>query len=110
MKYQSYQKKGLIITYYIDGKEMVYVKSHDTTYTMEEFEKMENERIEKDRAAGYRDRKAHCYDKWYRYNRPDDGAAYDEGVVKCVNETHSKKWHDEDEHFQIIPAMEAMGA
>lgn len=22
MKYQSYQKKGLIITYYIDGKEM----------------------------------------------------------------------------------------
>lgn len=33
----------------------------------------------KDKAAGY-------YDKWYRYNRSDDGAAYDAGhrSVECL--------------------------
>ena len=104
MKYQNYQAKGLIIVYMIDGQQMIYVKSHDATYTLEEFEKMENERIEQDRKRGYEDRKAHYYDKWYRYNRPDDGKAYDEGCVKCVNERQTKKWYEDDEAFTIISA------
>lgn len=29
--------------------------------------------------SGKRDKKAGVYDKWYRYNRRDDGAAYDDG-------------------------------
>jgi hypothetical protein len=37
------------------------------------------ERIKKDIEAGRRDRMAGYYDKWYRYNRSDDGAAYDKG-------------------------------
>lgn len=32
----------------------------------------------KERLAGY-------YDKWYRYNRSDDGAAYDDGCMAAVN-------------------------
>ena len=32
-----------------------------------------------DYAAGQRDHAAGYYDKWYRYNRKDDGAEYDRG-------------------------------
>lgn len=34
---------------------------------------------------GESDKKAGFYDKWYRYNRLDDGKAYDEGFnsVEC---------------------------
>ena len=38
-----------------------------------------------DEARGYRDRKAGYYDKWFRYNRADEGAAYDAGCVRAVN-------------------------
>jgi hypothetical protein len=39
----------------------------------------------KDETQGRKDRKAGFYDKWYRYNRTDDGAAYDRGCVSAVN-------------------------
>lgn len=29
--------------------------------------------------SGKKDKKAGFYDKWYRYNRSDDGSAYDSG-------------------------------
>ena len=38
-----------------------------------------------DEKKGYTDRLAGYYDKWYRYNRQDEGAAYDKGCVKAVN-------------------------
>lgn len=38
-----------------------------------------------DEKRGYSDRKAGFYDKWFRYNRKDDGAAYDRGCVKAVD-------------------------
>ena len=38
-----------------------------------------------DEQRGYRDRMAGHYDKWYRYNRPDEGAGYDKGCVAAVN-------------------------
>jgi len=41
---------------------------------------------EKDRRQGYKERKAGYYDKWYRYNRMDDGAAYDDGVKMAIDE------------------------
>ena len=37
-----------------------------------------------DEQKGYSDRLAGYYDKWYRYNRADDGAAYDKGCVKAI--------------------------
>ena len=38
-----------------------------------------------DQERGFKDRLAGFYDKWYRYNREDDGAKYDQGVVRAVN-------------------------
>ena len=46
---------------------------------------IETSNYERDFEAGRRDRMAGYYDKWYRYNRVDDGAAYDAGVVSAVN-------------------------
>ncbi len=34
---------------------------------------------------GYKDRMIGYYDKWYRYNRQDDGAEYDRGAVEASN-------------------------
>lgn len=39
-----------------------------------------------DRQNGYRDAQYGIYDKFYRYNRNDDGAAYDEGWQSAVND------------------------
>jgi hypothetical protein len=55
-----------------------------------------------DEAAGYKDRINGFYDKWYRYNRSDDGAAYDRGCKKAVD---SGKCPD---HFQLIPTQSSM--
>ena len=94
-----------MIKYFVDGQPRYLVGK--TSYTEEEWNKIQEETRKKDFLSGYNDRKAHCYDKWYRYNRSDEGKAYDEGVQKCVNEAHSKKWMEEDENFHIIECVEA---
>ena len=53
---------------------------------------------EKDIKQGYRDRMAGYYDKWFRYNRADEGAAYDRGVG--IATTREKC----PEYMRIIPA------
>ena len=53
---------------------------------------------------GYKDRLAGFYDKWYRYNRQDDGAAYDAGCVKAVDSGKCP------EQFTLIAASEAIRA
>jgi hypothetical protein len=55
-----------------------------------------------DETRGYRDRLAGFYDKWYRYNREDDGAAYDAGCVRAVNTGKCP------ETFTIISSSEAI--
>jgi len=89
---------------YNRGSEILYVLG-DNLYTEHELDVMDAERQKKDEQAGYEARKAHYYDKWYRYTRSDNGAAYDRGVAKCVNEaeSYSAKWHKDDESdFHII--------
>lgn len=54
-----------------------------------------------DEQRGYNDRKAGFYDKWYRYNRADDGAAYDRGCVKAVDSGKCP------EHFTLIESTGA---
>ena len=44
-----------------------------------------NETNVKDFLAGKKERMAGYYDKWYRYNRKDDGAAYDAGVKAAID-------------------------
>lgn len=48
--------------------------------------------------AGQRDHKAGVYDKWYRWNRRDDGAAYDDGFKSITN----------DKEINIIECMHTM--
>lgn len=49
------------------------------------------EQMQRDYDMGCEDCKSGSYDKWYRYNRADDGAAYDAGWVAqnhtTMNET-----------------------
>lgn len=40
---------------------------------------------------GYRDGKAGTYDKWYRYNRKDEGKEYDMGIQKAKGESYEIK-------------------
>jgi len=90
------------MTKYFIGTETYYIINGESIAEKQ----IEEERIRKDEQRGYEDRKSHCYDKWYRYNRSDNGKAYDRGVVKFVNEKHSKKWYEEDEvEFRLIECM-----
>lgn len=57
-------------------------------------------RRDTDEYRGYHDRLAGYYDKWYRYNRADDGAAYDKGCVQAVG---SGKCPD---YFTLVEASE----
>ena len=75
----------MVITYYIDG-EPHYLLPNGESITAKQYEALKAATAKKDEAAGYRDRKAGYYDKWYRYNRDDNGAAYDKGCVRAVNE------------------------
>lgn len=52
---------------------------------------------EKDIEIGYKDRLNGFYDKWYRYNRVDEGAAYDEGCKMAVDSGKCPN------HFTLIP-------
>lgn len=42
--------------------------------------------IKTDFEKGYEEAKAGYYDKWYRYNRKDQGYEYDRGVNKAKEE------------------------
>lgn len=55
-----------------------------------------------DEQRGYKDRLSGFYDKWYRYNRSDDGAAYDAGCVKAVDSGKCP------EYFVLINACDAI--
>lgn len=57
----------------------------------------------RDENAGYNDRIAGFYDKWYRYNRVDNGAAYDKGCIKAVNSGKIKT-----DNFTLIQANEGL--
>lgn len=56
----------------------------------------------RDFEAGKRDRLVGYYDKWYRYNRNDDGKAYDNGVQAAINSGKAK-----DECY-IIPCVSSI--
>lgn len=87
-------------SYFIDGKRF-YLLNNGESISEEIMKAWELETAKKDEEAGYRDRKAGYYDKWYRYNRSDDGAAYDRGCVRAANEG---KCADD---FKIIECLEA---
>lgn len=69
------------------GKDKYYIdKVTEKMISDEEFQKITSANYEKDKQRGYEDRKIGYYDKWYRYNRLDEGKAYDEGVRLALKE------------------------
>lgn len=67
-----------MIKFYI-GTEVHFMNDlgEDITEQIKEAQRRDEEYGYKDRINGY-------YDKWYRYNRVDGGAAYDKGVQRAV--------------------------
>lgn len=74
-----------MIQFFIDREPRYLHPVTGEVFTQEQMDKLEQERIKKDRKAGYRDRMVGYYDKWYRYNRLDNGKAYDEGSIEAAN-------------------------
>lgn len=67
--------------------------------TKEEIDRAYFETACKDVRNGYNERSVGYYDKWYRYNRADEGRAYDLGVKLAANTNGCT------DEFQIIPCM-----
>ena len=65
--------------------------------TKEQLDDLYLEVVEKDIKSGYNDRFVGYYDKWYRYNRADEGRAYDAGVKRATQEPKCK------DEMRIIP-------
>ena len=67
--------KKLSINFFID-REPRFIYG-DKVYTEKDLDEAYLETARKDIKKGYLDRKTGYYDKWYRYNRADEGRAYD---------------------------------
>ena len=88
--------------HYMVGGEDRYLVGRESL-TQREYDAARAEIERKDEECGYCDRMNHYYDKWYRYNRADEGAAYDRGVRRAVDAEHSAKWlADDEKNFHII--------
>lgn len=72
--------------HYMVGGEDRYLVGRKSM-TREEYEAARAATALKDETAGYHDRLVGVYDKWYRYNRSDEGAAYDRGQQRAVCST-----------------------
>lgn len=88
-----------MIKFFIDREPRYLFPATGEVLTQEEVDKMERERIERDWKAGHNDRMAGYYDKWYRYNRRDNGKAYDEGQQEALKNPKCEG------SMEIIPCM-----
>lgn len=70
---------------------------HGEVYSEEQINKAYAQTCRNDVKSGYLDRLYGHYDKWYRYNRSDEGRAYDKGVKIAT----TKDGCEED--MRIIP-------
>ncbi len=80
---------GSKILYKYAGEEM----------TLDEINAAYIETASKDIRYGYEQRGIGYYDKWYRYNRADEGRAYDLGAALAARTSGCK------EEMKIIPCM-----
>ena len=80
------------IKYMVGGKPM-YLYANEKM-TKEDIDKAYIETASKDIKWGYEQRGVGYYDKWYRYNRADEGRAYDMGVWLAANTDGCKELFD----------------
>ena len=90
LSYNPYIKEAT--PYMIDGKEM-YIYAGESM-TREQIDDAYINTAAKDIEQGYSERMSGYYDKWFRYERTDEGRAYDAGQriaadrEKCPREFH----------------------
>lgn len=72
------------IKYFLDTKEM-YIYAGQI-FTREQIDNAYLDMAMKDVKFGFDQRMVGYYDKWYRYNRADEGRAYDIGVRRALEE------------------------
>lgn len=70
-------------TEYYKGYTPMYLL-YGSSYTKEELDDSYLKTAKMDIEVGFRDRMVGYYDKWYRYNRSDEGRAYDLGVKRAL--------------------------
>lgn len=85
------------VKYMMGGKPMFLYANEKMT--KEDIDKAYMETAAKDIQYGYEQRAVGYYDKWYRYNRADEGRAYDMGCWVAANTANCK------ELFNIIECM-----
>lgn len=73
------------IEHYV-GTETKYVYRDGEIYTKEELDDEYLKTASKDIEQGFRNRMIGYYDKWFRYNRADEGRAYDLGCQYAVKQ------------------------
>lgn len=70
---------------YFKGKVVMYLYANQSM-TKEEIDDAYFKTALKDIKAGFSERMVGYYDKWYRYSRTDEGAAYDAGTAFAVRQ------------------------
>lgn len=75
-----------MIEFFVGGSPRYLDPNTLQVFTEDEYNEMVAVRVQHDFETGYKDRILGYYDKWYRYNRSDNGKAYDEGVEKATME------------------------
>lgn len=90
-----YKKEA--IEFGVDRKRM-YIW-HNEVFSGEQMDKEYRWTAEHDITMGYKDRMVGYYDKWYRYNRADEGRAYDIGVKLAAENENC------EQEMRIIPCM-----
>lgn len=71
------------VIHYMVGGEDRYLVGRESL-TQSEYDAQCAATAAKDEEYRYHDRMNGIYDKWYRYNRRDDGAAYDRGQQRAA--------------------------
>lgn len=94
VKGNPYCNRPYSIPFYIGKKLMFMCVFRDKFCTQAELDSDYFATCVKDIEKGYKERKSGYYDKWYRYSRADEGAAYDAGVRLASEESGcSEEFH-----------------
>ena len=97
----TYNQRERFIPFYVDRVPHYIDKLTNNVLSEDQFIKLTTANQEKDKQKGYEDRMAGYYDKWYRYNRLDEGKAYDEGQRQAIEESEG----DSLPAMVIIPCL-----
>ena len=76
-----------ISTRFYKGSEPLFLHPCGASYTEAEIDSAYVETAVKDMTNGFNERMVGYYDKWYRYNRIDEGRAYDTGVQLAAEQS-----------------------